>query len=108
MATPKGTSAKQFPVNGTDAVHIYSDDEHIWLQLRRDVPTEQDIARPSFKTALCLTPGTAHKLGLALLNISDRNKEKQKAKQNDNAVKPPAPKNKPSQPSQPVATLASK
>lgn len=80
MATPKGFRAQQFPVNTTDNVHVYSDQTHIWLQLRRDVPTEQDIGRSSFKVAICLTPGTAHKLGLELINIADRNKEKQKAK----------------------------
>lgn len=78
MATPKGMRAVRLPVNGTDAVHVYSDDNHIWLQVRRDVPTEHDIGRSSFKTALCLTPGTAHKLGLELLNIAERNKVKQK------------------------------
>ena len=80
MATPKGKRAVQFPVNAADAVHVYSDDEHIWLQLRREVPTEQDIGRPSFKVALCLQPGTATKLGLELMNVAERNKEKQKAK----------------------------
>ncbi len=80
MATPKGMRALPLPVNATDAVHVYSDDQHIWLQLRRDVPTEQDIGRASFKVALCLTPGTAHKLGLELLNVAERNKDKQKAK----------------------------
>lgn len=80
MATPKGFRAQQFPVNGTDDVHVYSDETHIWLQLRRDVPTEQDIGRSSFKVAFCLTPGTAHKLGLELITVADRNKEKQKAK----------------------------
>lgn len=89
MATPKGMRAVQLPVNATDAVHVYSDDQHIWLQLRRDVPTDQDIGRCSFKTALCLTPGTAHKLGLELLNLAERNKEKQKAKP---AAKQPSPK----------------
>lgn len=80
MATPKGKRAVQLPVNATDAVHVFSDDQHIWLQLRRDVPTEQDIGRPSFKVALCLQPGTAHKLGLELLNVAERNRDKQKAK----------------------------
>ena len=80
MATPKGKRAVQFAVNATDAVHVYSDDEHIWLQLRREVPTEQDIGRPSFKVALCLQPGTAHKLALELMNLAERNKEKQKSK----------------------------
>jgi hypothetical protein len=35
MATPKGMRAVRLPVNGTDAVHVYSDDKRIWLQLRR-------------------------------------------------------------------------
>jgi len=72
--------AQQFPVNTSDVIHVYSDDGHIWLQIRRDVPTEQDIGRSSFKVALCLQPGTAHKLGLELMNIAERNKEKMKAK----------------------------
>jgi hypothetical protein len=80
LATPKGYRALQFPVDETDDVHVYSDDTHIWLQLRRDVPTEKDIGRSSIKVAFCLTPGSAHKLGLELITIADRNKEKQKAK----------------------------
>jgi hypothetical protein len=80
VATPKGMRAQQFLVNASDAIHVYSDDGHIWLQIRRDVPTEQDIGRSSFKVALCLQPGTAHKLGLELMNIAERNKEKLKAK----------------------------
>lgn len=80
MATPKGMRAQQFPINASDAIHIYSDESHIWLQLRRDVPTEQDIGRSSFKVALCIQPGTAHKLGLELMNIAEKTKEKLKAK----------------------------
>ncbi len=80
MATPKGMRAQQFSINPSDAIHVYSDDGHIWLQIRRNVPTEQDIGRSSFKVALCLQPGTAHKLGLELMNIAERNKEKLKAK----------------------------
>lgn len=80
MANPKGMRATVLPVNARDAVHVYSDNQHIWLQLRRDVPTEADIGRSSFKVALCLTPGTARKLGLELLNIAERNSTKQKPK----------------------------
>jgi len=80
MATPKGMRAQPFSVTVSDAVHVYSDDTHIWLQIRRDVPTEQDIGRSSFKVAVCLQPGVAHKLGLELINIAERNKEKSKAK----------------------------
>jgi hypothetical protein len=72
--------AVQLAVNGSDAIHVYCDDNHIWLQLRRDVPTEQDIGRSSFKVAICMQPGTAHKLGLELMNIAERNREKSKAK----------------------------
>ncbi len=91
MATPKGMRSIQLPVNTTDAVHVYSDDQHIWLQLRRAVPTESDIGRSSFKVALCLTVGTAHKLGLELLNNAERNKDKQKAKQQPPKAKQPPP-----------------
>lgn len=100
MATPKGMRAVTLPVNASDAVHVYSDDQHIWLQLRRDVPTEVDIGRPSFKVAFCLTSGTAHKLGLELLNIAERNKDKQKKKTGATEgcpVKPPPSKTKSSQ-----------
>jgi hypothetical protein len=84
--------AQQFPVNASDVIHVYSDDSHIWLQIRRDVPTEQDIGRSSFKVALCLQPGTAHNLGLELMNVAERNKEKLKAKATASAK---APKTKP-------------
>jgi hypothetical protein len=83
---------QQLPVNASDAIHLYSDDNHIWLQIRRNVPTEQDIGRSSFKVALCLQPGTAEKLGLELMNIAARNKEKLKAK---SAAGAKAPKAKP-------------
>lgn len=76
MATPKGMRAVRLPVNGTDAVHVYSDEKHIWLQLRRKVPTEREIGKTSFKAALCLAPGTARKLGLELLNLAERNTAK--------------------------------
>ena len=58
--------------NGTDAVHIYSDAQHIWLQLRRDVPTAQTIAKPSFKVALSLTPEQAIAIAGELLTAATR------------------------------------
>jgi len=85
--------AAQFPVNGLDVIHVYSDENHIWIQLRRDVPTEQDIGRSSFKVALCMQPGTAQKLGLELMNIAEKNKERMKAKASS-AAAPKAPKAK--------------
>ena len=93
MATPKGMRAVRLPVNGTDAVHVYSDDKRIWIQLRRKVPTERDIGKPSFKAALCLTPGTALKLGAELLKIAERNADKLNAK-STNAGKLSPPKSK--------------
>jgi hypothetical protein len=78
MATPKGMRKLELPVNGTDAIHVYSDDGHIWLQIRRSVPTETDIGRSSFKVALCLQPGTAEKLAMELYKVAVRNKEKQR------------------------------
>ena len=102
MATPKGMRAVRLPVNGTDSVHVYSDDQHIWLQLRRKVPTERDIGRPSFKAALCLTPGTARKLGSELLKIAQRNEGKLKAKTS------PAVKQQPARTKQSTATPTSK
>ena len=92
MATPKGMRAVQFPVNSSDAIHVYSDDNHIWIQLRRDVPTEQDIGRSSFKVSLCVQPGTAQKLGLELMNIAERNKERLKSKASSPQLKAPKPK----------------
>ena len=80
MTTPKGMRATQYPVNSSDAIHVYSDANHIWIQLRRNVPTELDIGRTSFKVALCVQPGTAHKLGLELMNIAEKNKAQMKAK----------------------------
>ena len=78
MATPKGMRAQPFPVNDTDAVNVYSDDTHIWVRLRRDVATDLDIGRTSFKFATYLQPGTVHEPGLELTNVADRNREMSK------------------------------
>jgi hypothetical protein len=75
-----------FAVSGTDAVHIYSDAQRIFLQLRRDVPTEHDIARPSFKVALSLTPEQAIAIAGELLTAATRKSSAPTAKQ------PPKPK----------------
>ncbi len=70
MATPKGTRAKRFAVNTTDSVLVYSDSTAIWLQLRRDFPTEDHIGTPSFKTALSLTPSQAIAIAGELLTVA--------------------------------------
>jgi hypothetical protein len=41
----------------------------ILLQLRREVPTQQDILAPSFKTAVSLTEGEALALAAELLSV---------------------------------------
>jgi len=77
-----------FTINGTDAVHIYSDTQRIWLQLRRNVPTEQDIARPSFKVALGLTPEQAIAIAGELLTAATR----KSSISTGSVAKPPKPK----------------
>jgi hypothetical protein len=62
--------AVPFIIGSTDAVHIYSDAETIRLQLRRDVPTEQSIVKPSFKVALSLTPNQAIAIAGELLTAA--------------------------------------
>ena len=57
-------------VSETDAVHIYSDDGHIWLQLRRHVPTARNIATTSFKATLTLTPEQATAIATELLALA--------------------------------------
>ena len=59
-----------FSVNSTDAVHVYSDAQHIWLQLRRGIPTQDDIGAPSFKSAIRLTRDQAVAIAGELLTAS--------------------------------------
>ena len=87
MATPKGMRAIQLEVNAMDAIHVYSNGQHVWLQLRRKVLTEEDIGSPLFKTAICIDTKTAEKLGMELLKIADGNKGKQRAKSKQAATK---------------------
>ena len=42
-----------------DALHIYSNTQAITPQLRREVPTEVDVAATSFKASVVLTPEDA-------------------------------------------------
>jgi hypothetical protein len=72
MPAPKGMRTGSFKIGNTDAVHIYSDAQRIWLQLRRDVPTDHDIGKPSFKVALSLTPEQAIAIAGELLTAATR------------------------------------
>jgi hypothetical protein len=55
--------------------------DEISLQLRRNVPTEENLDLPSFKAALKITPAIALRLGLQLINISQNIYDDRKAKQ---------------------------
>lgn len=59
MATPADMRQRGFSLETGDNVFVYSDSTRILLQLRREVPTQQDILAPSFKTAVSLTEGEA-------------------------------------------------
>ena len=81
MANPPGMKTVHLEVNETDAVHVYCDADEIWLQLRRHVPTEENLEKPSFKAALAIKPKHAQELGLELLNAAQRFYKKRRAEQ---------------------------
>lgn len=76
MAAPKGMRFVPFAIGETIAVHVYSDPKHIFLQLRRDVPTEESITKPSFKVALPLTPEQAVDIAAELLAAAKQSRVK--------------------------------
>ena len=80
-----------FAIGSTDAVHIYSDAQRIYLQLRRDVPTEHDIAKPSFKAALSLTPEQAIAIAGELLTAATRKGSPQSSGAGKQSQKPKSP-----------------
>ncbi len=70
MSTPKGMRTRTISLASGDQVQMYSNPEHIYLQLRRLVPTEQDILLPSFKVAVELSPLEALRLASELLQLA--------------------------------------
>jgi len=70
MATPTGTRCISFRLNDHEGVWVYSNTKGIQLQIRKTVPTEQDITTPSFKVAVSLTPADALKLAGELLTAA--------------------------------------
>jgi hypothetical protein len=70
MSTPKGMRNRSIPLQHGGQVQVYSNADHIYLQLRREVPTEQDILTPSFKIAVELTPTEALSLAVELLTLA--------------------------------------
>jgi hypothetical protein len=69
-----------FSLNPTDAVHVYSNAQSVWLQLRRDVPTQHDIGKPSFKIAVGLTSAQAIAIAGELLTAATQQKSKTQAR----------------------------
>lgn len=70
MSTPKGMKCTPRTIATGDRVLIYSDPAHIILQLRRQVPTEEQILEPSFKVAVSLSPAEAIALASDLLTAA--------------------------------------
>ncbi len=53
-----------------EQVLLYSNTSQIVLQLRRQVPTEEDLLEPSFKVAVSLTALEAAQLARDLLGVA--------------------------------------
>jgi hypothetical protein len=72
MATPKGMRTRVFKLNAIEQVHVYSNDQTLILQIRREVPTEEDILATSIKAAVCLSPSQALSLAGELLEAASQ------------------------------------
>ena len=70
MAAPKGMRVQRIPAQDNAAVHIYSRPGTILLQIRREVPTEQDPKEVSFKVAAALTPAQALAVAGELMTVA--------------------------------------
>lgn len=55
MTNPKGMRTRAFKLAYTGQLHVYSDEQHLILQLRQSTPTEENVLMPSFKVAVQLT-----------------------------------------------------
>ena len=81
MANPPGMKPFHITVSETDAIHVYSKDDVIWLQMRRNVPTDADPKTQSFKTLLEINPWQAQELGLELLSVAHQFYKTRRAEQ---------------------------
>jgi hypothetical protein len=70
MATPKGFKQFHRTLANGDKVFIYSNQHSLILQLRREVPTEENILEPSFKVAVALSPVDALLIASELLDAA--------------------------------------
>jgi hypothetical protein len=67
MSTPKGMKCQPRTLASGERVLLYTDASRIVLQLRRQVPTEEDLLSPSFKVAVSLSALEAAQLAGDLL-----------------------------------------
>lgn len=71
MSTPQGTRCVKVSLMAPgEAVHVYSDAERIVLQIRRAVPTEDDLMATSFKVGVALEPDEALRIAGELLTAA--------------------------------------
>ncbi len=70
MATPKGQRCGVIAISTGDAIHVYSDATKVVLQLRRAVPTANDLAAPSYKVAAVLNGAEALSVAAELLRAA--------------------------------------
>ncbi|MBK9128200.1 MAG: hypothetical protein IPM13_10420 [Phycisphaerales bacterium] len=70
MATPAGKRCRVVMSSNGSALHVYSDARGIVLQLRRSVPTADDLLTPSFKVAVNLSQAEALALAAELLHAA--------------------------------------
>ena len=70
MSTPKDMKCHPRMLVSGEQVFLYSNMSQIVLQLRRQVPTEEDLLRPSFKVAVSLTVLEAAQLARDLLSVA--------------------------------------
>lgn len=80
MANPKGFRNRSFILEEGGQVMVYSNQDQILLQLRREIPTETDVLKPSFKVAVSMTPAEALKLASELLQAASSQLGKKEAK----------------------------
>jgi len=70
LSTPKGMRRVERKLETGDKVHVYSDDTQIVLQIRHEVPTEENLLEPSFKTAVSLNVAEAMTVAGDLLHAA--------------------------------------
>jgi|GEM_PF-1143805 len=78
MVNPKGLRNRSFILQEGSLVMVYSSQNQILLQLRREIPTETDVLQPSFKVAVSLTAAEALGLASELLQAASSQLEKKK------------------------------